>query len=45
VRNMKQVTIPDVLEANEVFENLMGTEVPPRRQFIEENAVFAHLDI
>ncbi len=44
-RVLKQITIPDVLEANEVFETLMGTEVPPRRAFIEENATYARIDV
>ncbi len=44
-RVLKRVTIDDALEASETFEILMGTEVPPRRQFIEENAHLARLDI
>jgi len=44
-RVLKRVTIDDALEASEVFETLMGTEVPPRRQFIEENAHLAQLDV
>jgi DNA gyrase subunit B len=44
-RNMKLVTIEDLIEANETFEALMGNEVPPRRSFIEENARFAQLDV
>ena len=44
-RVLKRVTIEDALEAGDVFETLMGTEVPPRRQFIEENAHLARLDI
>ncbi len=44
-RVLKKVTIDDVLEANETFEMLMGTEVPPRREFIEDNAHLAQLDI
>ncbi|MFN8510256.1 MAG: DNA gyrase subunit B [Deinococcaceae bacterium] len=45
VRQLKKVSIEDILEANEVFENLMGTEVPPRREFIEQNARYALLDV
>ncbi|HRP48127.1 MAG TPA: toprim domain-containing protein, partial [Trueperaceae bacterium] len=44
-RILKRVTIDDVLEASETFEILMGTEVPPRREFIEANAHLAHLDV
>jgi len=44
-RVLKRVTIEDVLEASETFEMLMGTEVPPRRQFIEGNAHLARLDV
>ena len=43
-RTLKQVTIYDHLEANNVFSMLMGEEVPPRRAFIEENAVYANID-
>ena len=44
-RVLKKVTVEDVLETSEAFEMLMGTEVPPRREFIEENAHLAQLDI
>ena len=43
-RTLNQVTIMDALEADNVFAMLMGEEVPPRRQFIEENAVYANID-
>lgn len=45
VRMMKQVTIEDAMEADAVFEMLMGEEVEPRRNFIQDNAVYAKLDI
>ena len=45
VRMMKQVTIEDAMDADSVFEMLMGEEVEPRRNFIQENAVYAKLDI
>jgi DNA gyrase subunit B len=44
-RVLKRVSIEDVLEASEVFEMLMGSEVPPRREFIEDNAHLAQLDV
>ena len=44
-RVLKRVTVEDALEASEVFEMLMGSEVPPRRAFIEDNAHVAELDV
>lgn len=44
-RILKRVTIEDALEASETFEMLMGSEVPPRREFIEQNAHLAQLDV
>ncbi len=44
-RTLRQVTIQDSQIANNVFSMLMGDEVPPRRQFIEENATYANIDI
>ena len=44
-RVLRKVTIEDAFDANEVFEMLMGSEVPPRREFIEDNAHLANLDI
>ncbi len=43
-RTLRQISIEDVLEADRVFSMLMGDEVPPRRQFIEENARYAKID-
>ncbi len=43
-RILMQVTIDDGVEADRVFSMLMGDEVPPRRQFIEENARYANID-
>ncbi|MDL1912986.1 MAG: DNA topoisomerase (ATP-hydrolyzing) subunit B [Bergeyella sp.] len=43
-RMMKQVTIDNAVEADSVFSMLMGDEVPPRREFIEKNAIYANID-
>ena len=43
-RALKQVTIENNAEADMVFSMLMGEEVPPRREFIEENASYANID-
>ncbi len=44
-RVLKQVTIEDAEEANQVFDILMGSEVAPRKSFIQSNAKMANLDI
>lgn len=44
-RTLRQVTIENGSEADHVFSMLMGDEVPPRRQFIEENAKYARIDV
>ena len=45
-RTLRQITVEDAILANSVFETLMGENVEPRRQFIEDNAVYAtNLDI
>ncbi len=44
-RTLIQITLDDVAMADEIFTTLMGDKVPPRRQFIEENATYATLDI
>ncbi|HAM30424.1 MAG TPA: hypothetical protein DCP49_03240, partial [Erysipelotrichaceae bacterium] len=43
-RILKRVTIEDAMEADEVFNMLMGEDVEPRRDFIQTNAVYATLD-
>ncbi len=43
-RTLRQVTIESGSEADRIFSMLMGDEVPPRRDFIERNAVYANID-
>jgi len=43
-RTLRQVVIDNGVEADRVFSMLMGDEVPPRREFIEKNAVYANID-
>ena len=43
-RILRQVTIVNAVEADRVFSMLMGDEVPPRREFIEQNAHYANID-
>ena len=43
-RLLKQVTIDNAAEADEIFSMLMGDDVEPRRQFIEKNATYANID-
>ena len=43
-RTLRQVTIDNAAEADLVFSMLMGEEVAPRREFIEENATYARID-
>ena len=44
-RILKQVTISDAEEANKIIDMLMGSEVPPRKSFIQSNAKMARLDV
>ncbi len=44
-RVVKQVTVEDAQEADNVFGLLMGSEVAPRKSFIQSNAKYANLDI
>ena len=43
-RTLRQVTIESSVEADRIFSMLMGDEVPPRREFIEQNAKYANID-
>lgn len=43
-RLLKQVNIDNAAEADEIFSMLMGDDVEPRREFIEENATYANID-
>jgi DNA gyrase subunit B len=43
-RLLKQVTIENAAQADEIFSMLMGDDVEPRRQFIEKNATYANID-
>lgn len=44
-RVLKKVNIDDAEEANKIFDVLMGSEVPPRKSFIQSNAKLAEIDI
>ncbi len=44
-RTLRQITIENGAEADRVFSMLMGDDVPPRREFIEKNAIYAKLDV
>jgi len=43
-RILKKISIENAVEADHVFSMLMGDEVPPRREFIEQNAIYANID-
>ncbi|AUC77419.1 MULTISPECIES: DNA topoisomerase (ATP-hydrolyzing) subunit B [unclassified Olleya] len=43
-RTLRQIQIDNGVEADRVFSMLMGDEVPPRREFIEKNAIYANID-
>ena len=43
-RTLRQVEIENSIEADRIFSMLMGDDVPPRREFIEKNAIYANID-
>jgi DNA gyrase subunit B len=44
-RTLKQVTIENITQADDIFSMLMGDEVAPRREFIESHAKYARIDV
>ena len=44
-RTTLKINIDDAEEADETFTMLMGSEVPPRKRFIQANAKYANIDI
>ena len=44
-RTLRKITVEDCISADQIFSELMGEEVEPRRKFIESNANYAELDI
>ena len=43
-RILREVSIENAAEADRIFSMLMGDDVPPRREFIEQNAKYANID-
>ena len=43
-RTLQLVTVESAADADWIFSMLMGDEVPPRREFIEQNAKYANID-
>ena len=44
-RTVLRVTLEDAVEADKIFDTLMGEDVDPRRRFIEQHAQYAKLDV
>ena len=44
-RTLRQVTIENAATCDRTFSMLMGDEVPPRREYIEQNAKYANIDL
>jgi len=45
VRSLLQVKVKEVDEADDIFTKLMGDVVEPRREFIQDNSLFANVDV
>jgi DNA gyrase subunit B len=45
LRTLQQITIENAAEADHIFAMLMGDDVPPRRKFIEDHAIYANIDV
>ena len=43
-RTLRQVSMENAMQADYIFSMLMGDDVPPRREFIEQNARYANID-
>jgi DNA gyrase subunit B len=43
-RTLRQIQVENGTEADRIFSMLMGDDVPPRREFIEKNAIYANID-
>jgi DNA gyrase subunit B len=43
-RTLRQIQVDNGTEADRIFSMLMGDDVPPRREFIEKNAIYANID-
>lgn len=44
-RTLRQISIENATQADRIFSMLMGDDVPPRKEFIEKNALYAHVDV
>lgn len=44
-RILRNINIENIMEADRIFSMLMGGDVPPRKRFIEKNAIYANIDV